>query len=182
MKQKIYISGKSIELDELYFKHRKSFIAFVKTSFSNIPSEDIEEIYNDSFLILIDKLNDAEFKLTCSIQTYINQIGKNKICDKFKKRCIQTDSIDDNIMANLFLICSDSDNDDNMDCDIISNCIDQQPSPCKDILISYYWENLSMKEIAKIYNYNSADVAKQQKSRCFAKIKEIIKEAIKNKK
>lgn len=182
MKQKIYISSKNIEIDELYYKHRKSFIAFARSSFSNISVEDIEEIYNDSFMVLIEKLqNDNNFKLTCSVQTYINQVGKNKICDKYKKRCIETNPIDENLMSNLKSICSDINNDEDTDCEIILNCIEDQPSPCKDILISYYWDNLSMKEIANIYNYNSPDVAKQQKSRCFAKIKEVIKEALKNK-
>ena len=51
--------------------------------------------------------------------------------------------------------------------------------PCKTILWSFYWEVESMKHIAELMNYNTADVAKTQKSKCMTKVKVAFEESIK---
>lgn len=51
--------------------------------------------------------------------------------------------------------------------DIVAN----MEEPCKTILWSYYWGGNNMKEIAEKMDYNNADVAKSQKSRCLSKVK-----------
>lgn len=46
---------------------------------------------------------------------------------------------------------------------------------CRKILYAYYYDELSMKEIAIKLNYSNADTAKQQKSRCFSKFSSYVK-------
>lgn len=45
------------------------------------------------------------------------------------------------------------------------------PDPCNNILKLYYFDDLSMKEIADTMNYRSANTAKTTKNRCMDKLK-----------
>ena len=47
--------------------------------------------------------------------------------------------------------------------------------PCNSILTLYYWDEKSMKEIADLKEYSSADSAKSQKNKCMNKLKAYIK-------
>ena len=54
------------------------------------------------------------------------------------------------------------------------------PSPCEEILWSYYGDGLQMKEIAELIGFNGPDSVKSKKSQCMGKLKDrfmrIIKE------
>ena len=49
----------------------------------------------------------------------------------------------------------------------------QMSEKCKDIISYFYIDKRSMTEIAEIMEFNSADVAKTTKSRCFKKFRDI---------
>ena len=71
-------------------------MAFVRSYFPNFSLQDAEEIYNDSFLVTYNDIQTGKLNnMTCSLQTYINQVGKYKIFDFYKKRKIQTDYFED---------------------------------------------------------------------------------------
>ena len=52
------------------------------------------------------------------------------------------------------------------------------PDPCNKILKLYYFDDLSMKEIADTMNYNSSRSAITTKNRCMDKLKERVKNAV----
>ncbi|MDO4557066.1 MAG: hypothetical protein Q4B70_18300, partial [Lachnospiraceae bacterium] len=69
-------------LAKVYDKHKSGFMAFVRSCFPNFSVQDAEEIYNDSFLVTYNDIQTGKLNnLTCSLQTYINQVGKYKIFD-----------------------------------------------------------------------------------------------------
>lgn len=45
---------------------------------------------------------------------------------------------------------------------------------CQKILIHYYYERLKMKEIMKLMNFSSEQVAKNKKSACMKKLREVV--------
>ena len=56
-------------------------------------------------------------------------------------------------------------------CSIVQDMLKQLPSPCKELLWSYYRDALSMKAIANMFNYASESVAKVTKHRCQEKFR-----------
>ena len=52
------------------------------------------------------------------------------------------------------------------------------PDPCNKILKLYYFDDLSMKQIADAMNYNSSRSAITTKNRCMDKLKERVKNAV----
>lgn len=54
---------------------------------------------------------------------------------------------------------------------IIRKAINELTDVCRNILVAYYCDELSMKAIAEKLGYNNADTAKNQKGRCYKKFK-----------
>ncbi len=53
----------------------------------------------------------------------------------------------------------------------IISAIDTLGEPCRSLLIGFYYEKLSMEELANKLNYKNENVAKQQKLRCKDRLK-----------
>lgn len=86
--------------------------------------------------------------------------------DSLKRVFINTyDDYDD------YLSFSDDDIAEDNRLGIIRKAIRELTEVCRNILIAYYCDELSMKTIAEKLGYNNADTAKQQKSRCFNKFR-----------
>ena len=74
------------EVSRIYSELRAGFFVYNRIAFPMIREEDREEIYNDSFIALCNNISSGKLQqLTCSLQTYINQIGKNKTIDLLRK-------------------------------------------------------------------------------------------------
>jgi RNA polymerase sigma factor (sigma-70 family) len=64
--------------------------------------------------------------------------------------------------------------DKNMVC--IEQALEKLGEPCKTILTDYYFRKLSMQDIAEKMNYTNADNAKNQKYKCFNRLKKRVLE------
>lgn len=171
-------------LTKIYNSHKSGFIAFVRSKFSGFPLSDTEEIYNDSFLALYENIQSGKLtSLTCSLQTYINQIGRNKILDYYKKRRIEVDYFED-IGTSDF---ADNINEvwDNLSPDrktVLYNFLEKMDDVnCKKIIFAFYYDGLSMDTIANSLNLKNADVAKTTKNRCLQKMKKTFRGLIEKK-
>ena len=74
--------------DPQYFKniyndHRGYSLRFMSKIHSDY--EDIQDVYQDSVLVLYEKLKSPDFQLTHSIQTYLNSICRNQLITKHRK-------------------------------------------------------------------------------------------------
>lgn len=63
---------------------------------------------------------------------------------------------------------------------IIYATVNLMKEPCAPILNKFYWEKKSFETIARELNYSNADSAKNQKARCYKKLKDIIKNKLIN--
>lgn len=61
----------------------------------------------------------------------------------------------------------------------VYDIVTKMNDPCKSVLWSYYWEGMSMREIADMMGYSNARVATSQKSRCMNKVKEVMEDFLK---
>ena len=58
---------------------------------------------------------------------------------------------------------------------IIHECIDKLDDTCKKVLSYYYFDGMSMKEIAEKIGFANTDTTKTKKYKCKKKLDEIIK-------
>jgi RNA polymerase sigma-70 factor (ECF subfamily) len=139
---------------------------------------DAEDAYQDAFLAVYQNIRDGKLTtLTVTFKTYLFSIGKNKIVDKFRKMQNEIELIP--LFSTIYYEAESIDEKKQM---LVYRSVTQMGDPCKTILYSFYYEEKSMNDIAKTFNYSSSDVAKQQKSRCMKKIATIINEQFKQEK
>lgn len=168
-------------LTKIYDTHKSSFMFFVKAYFPKFSTQDAEEIYNDSFYAVYNDIQSGKLtNLTCSLQTYLNQIGKYKILDFYKRRKIDVDYIEDfqrsDIADRIDDIWDNADTDRKIE--IYRFISEMDDVKCKQIIFFYYYDGWSMDAIAKGMDLKSADVAKTTKNRCMQKIKKVLNELL----
>lgn len=162
--------GNLEELDKIYLEVKPKFFSFASNTFSEITTEEIEDVYQDT---IIDFYNNIKRGLltaiTSSLSAYIIQIGKMKLIKlSDKKRIEQTtniNSIDDLIASQEY--------DHRID-DIVKFIFANTSESCKQILNLFYFNKKSMEEIATELGYKNADTVKSKKNRCISKISEQI--------
>lgn len=169
-------------LAKVYNTHKSGFMAFVRSYFPGFSLQDAEEIYNDSFLVTYNDIQTGKLNnLTCSLQTYINQVGKYKIFDFYKKKKIQTDYFEDIPVSDILggridEIWENATSERKIEIYTFIEKMDDVK--CKKIIFAYYYDGLSMDAIAKGMDMKNADVAKTTKSRCLRKMKKILNELL----
>ena len=58
---------------------------------------------------------------------------------------------------------------------IIAKCMDQLGDTCRKVLMYYYFDELSMQEIADKMGFANTDTAKTKKYKCKQKLDELVK-------
>ena len=58
---------------------------------------------------------------------------------------------------------------------ILAKCIDQLGETCKKVLMFYYFEEMSMQDIADKLGFANTDTAKTKKYKCKKKLDELVK-------
>ena len=160
----------------VYNKHKAYCFNFMKTMFDDM--DEINDIYHDAISVLLEKVQNPGFSLSCSIQTYLNSVCRNQVLLRLKKRNKQAfmriNTGDEDFLENI----SDSVDDSIIIKNDLINVLDEiltdmkiGASKCHEILTRFWFENQSMEKIAYYIDYTNADNAKNQKFRCQEKLK-----------
>ena len=157
--------GDEKALEIIYAKYYRMMTKLVIT---NSGTEDeAQDVYQDALVVFWQKATSGNLVLTAKISTYIYSICKNlwrKELDR-KKR----------------LSNEEKDSPVTMDTEtaekerIIAECIDQLGDTCKKVLTYYYFDEMSMQDIADRLGFLNTDTAKTKKYKCKKKLDELIK-------
>lgn len=132
-----------------------------------------KDIFQDGLLILIEKLQQREFDLTCSVSTYLFSICKNLWMNQYRKDK-KTEKITDfggNLKVDIAIPILDKTPDIYED---VSNAINSLGDPCKQLLECFYYKKLSWDEISDSLGYSNAASARNQKYKCLERIKKTV--------
>jgi len=152
----------------LEFIYKKYYRMMTKLVITNSGTEDeARDIYQDGLVVFWQKARSGKLIMTSKISTYVYSICQNlwrKELDR-KKR----------------LSNEEKDAPQTLDMDtperekIIAQCIDQLGETCKRVLMYYYFDELSMQEIADKMGFANTDTAKTKKYKCKQKLDELVK-------
>lgn len=166
--------------DESYFtkvydEHKAYTIRFLNKM--NSDYDLISDLYQDAMILLYQKSKDPSFKLTCSIQTYINSVCRNQLLNNFRQnsKFITKEQDFNSSITDWFE--DDFDIEKEKRLKIIENALLQlkkSGEKCFEIIKRFFYEKQSMDEIAQALNYSNGDNVKNQKSRCQKKLKELV--------
>lgn len=128
-------------------------------------SELAQEIFNDSLLLLIEKLEDPRFELTSKLTSYLYGIARFLCLNHLRKehKSMELEWSDTLILNAADIGCEEEKEEQLKLLDQVLNSISEQ---CQKLFKLFYYDKLSMMTIADQLNYNSVNSAKTQKYKC----------------
>lgn len=152
----------------LEFIYKKYYRMMTKLVITNSGTEEeARDVYQDALVVFWQKARSGNLVLTAKMSTFIYSICQNlwrKELDR-KKR----------------LSNEEKDSPQSMDLDseernkIIGQCLNQLGETCRKVLMYYYFDEMSMQEIADKLGFANTDTAKTKKYKCKQKLDEIVK-------
>ena len=152
----------------LEFIYKKYYRMMTKLVITNSGTEEeARDVYQDALVVFWQKARSGNLVLTSKMSTYIYSICQNlwrKELDR-KKR----------------LSNEEKDTAESLDLDsperekIIAKCLDQLGETCRKVLMYYYFDEMSMQEIADKLGFVNTDTAKTKKYKCKQKLDELVK-------
>lgn len=169
------------ELNSFFAHMEKKSIALLRKNYS-FSQETAEDIYQDSCLAMYENIHTGKLTtLTSKASTYFTQIcifqALKKIRDTKPSDTMNKDSYDFNKIDKLvgldggFTVGQQQ---------AMEKIIKSLPTPCNQILWSYYYDEMSLEEIAQIINFSNTNSVKAKKSQCMSKLKDKYSNVIKN--
>lgn len=168
-------------------KNMKSgFASIIGQAFysGNISNEDIEDIFQESCIVLMQKVKSGSVTVSRegALFSYLVQIGKLTACNLIRKRKDITSEDVVTISDNLHKEYEDISVDEKQKSqdEFLDRVFDSLPSDCKTLLKHFYWGRKPMDQIASILGMRNADSAKTKKNKCMNKFKDIAARLIEN--
>jgi RNA polymerase sigma factor (sigma-70 family) len=158
-------SGDEKALEFLYKKYYRMMTKMVITNSGT--EEEARDIYQDALIVFWQKATSGNLVMTSKISTYIYSICQNlwrKELDRKKRLSNETNDTPVSI---------DTDSAEREK--IIARCINQLGETCKKVLMYYYFEEMSMQDIAEKLGFANTDTAKTKKYKCKKKLDELVK-------
>jgi RNA polymerase sigma factor (sigma-70 family) len=152
----------------LEFLYQKYYRMMTKMVITNSGTEDeARDIYQDALVVFWQKARSGKLVMTAKMSTYVYSICQN-LWRKELERKKRFSS-------------EEKDSSHTMDMDsaerekIIGKCLDQLGETCRRVLMYYYFDELSMQDIADKMGFANTDTAKTKKYKCKQKLDELVK-------
>lgn len=146
-------------------------------SFGNISNEDIEDIFQESCIVLMQKVKSGGVAVSRegALFSYLVQIGKLTACNLIRKRKDITSEDVVTISDNLHKEYEDISVDEKQKSqdEFLDRVFDSLPSDCKTLLKHFYWGRKPMDRIASVLGMRNADSVKTKKNKCMNKFRNI---------
>ncbi|MFM7671172.1 MAG: RNA polymerase sigma factor [Bacteroidota bacterium] len=169
-------------LQGLATNDRKSVEAIYQGSYNSIQSliinnqgsiDDARDIFQETLIVLYEKVRQGDFELNCQIRTYLYAVSKRLWLKKLQQqRRMYTTWDDTNEPVSVDTDLERHEQED-ADYDRMQQAIQQLGEPCKSLLEAYYLRKQNMASIASEFGYTNADNAKNQKYKCLMRLKKI---------
>lgn len=158
---------------------KSGFVSIIGQAFSfgNISNEDIEDIFQESCIVLMHKVKSGGVAVSRegALFSYLVQIGKLTACNLIRKRKDITSEDVVTISDNLHKEYEDISVDEKQKSqdEFLDKVFDSLPSDCKTLLKHFYWGRKPMDRIASMLGMRNADSVKTKKNKCMNKFRNI---------
>jgi RNA polymerase sigma factor (sigma-70 family) len=140
----------------LYQKHYRMMVNLVT---KNSGEEDeAKDVYQDALIVFWEKVVSGDLVMTSKISTYLYSIVNNLWRKELNRKSkTSKEEADQPVYSN---------EDANEQIKAIRLCISKLGETCQKVLQMYYFDRMSMIEIAEKLNFSNADTAKTKKYKC----------------
>jgi RNA polymerase sigma factor (sigma-70 family) len=180
--EKILLQGLADEdrnsIEKIYREHFNMVQSMVINN--NGSSDDAADIFQESMIVLFEKVKTGQFELHCQLKTFIYAVCRRlwlKKLGQMQRYGSPVDSIEE-----LVSVDEDMETHENRqkEFSIMETAMGKIGEPCKSLLEAYYIQKKQMQAIAAEFGYTNADNAKTQKYKCLVRLKKLFFAQYKN--
>jgi RNA polymerase sigma factor (sigma-70 family) len=155
----------------LYDNYFDSVVALVQINGGS--EDDAADIFQETVMVLIDKVKTGQFRGDSSIKTFMIAIARNLWLQELRSR--NRRDARENKFGTAAPTAEDGEmrlfsKENNKVMDVIFEAVGDV---CTKILVGFYYEELSMRELLEKFNYENEQVLRNRKSKCMKKVKEL---------
>ena len=153
----------------LYHTHFGVLANYIRTNSGE--EEDAEDFFQEALVVFIKVVKQGKFRGDSSIKTFLYAIIRNLWRNELKRRnkaltretlyYEQSEQEEDTVRARV---------NEHEATQQIMAFFDQLGENCKKILVMFFYQEMSMKEIAQAMRYDSEQVARNTKYKCSKKL------------
>lgn len=158
----------------LYESNRRPVFAYVTRNSGT--EDDGEDMLQESLVVLWERVRSGQFEYTAKLSTFIYGIVKNIWSRRLARKRMETPTeLDPERHSDGAL----SPLEDLMECEeaeLVRTALERIGERCKQLLKLFYWEELSMEEIAVQMGFANSDSAKAKKYQCKKALETVLKE------
>ncbi|MCQ2369458.1 MAG: sigma-70 family RNA polymerase sigma factor [Paludibacteraceae bacterium] len=178
MKEFDYISEYALDPErataKLYDLYRYRFISYIQHQFSTLTAEDVEDIYNESILVVWENVGRGKLtsgNIRSSILTYIIGVGslkaKHLLSERKDTQFVELKDTDYEFGAELV------DYGESPVRQAVREILEKLDTRCRNLLDLFYTFGYEMATIAAKLGMPNADTAKAQKYKCMKRFEEL---------
>ena len=165
-------AGNDAALENLYIAERSPFLAWARKHFK-CSDDDAKELYQIIVLIAYDNIIQGRLKeMNCSMKSYLYAIAKNK-WKEWQRARNKIYHFDKPYFSDLL----HNDDAPRYSEAVVSKMykgLQRLGNPCRKLLEAYYYQKLSMTEIAKSMGYKNQSTTKNLKYKCLQRLKKML--------
>jgi len=140
---------------------------------NNGTDDDAKDIFQESVIVLYDKVKSGNFELNSKLKTFIYSVCRRLWLKRLKQLSRNSGSIKD--FEDVLPVEPDLERHEEKDRQFrqMEESLNKLGEPCKTIIEDFYINNRSMQEICAKFGYTNADNAKNQKYKCLQRLKKM---------
>jgi RNA polymerase sigma factor (sigma-70 family) len=166
-------SGMDAAIRFLYREHFELLSRYILNNSGN--EQDAEDIFQDVIVAFVNLVQAGKFRGESSIRTFLFSLNKNIWLNEIKRKGralvreekYERQNVKDEVTADMAMEIQQTKEG-------LMEVIDELGDKCKKILLLFYFENKSMKEIVAELPYENEQVVRNKKSKCLKKLEQII--------
>ena len=157
--------GDEEALEVVYQKNYRMMVRMVTSN--NGTEEEAKDVYQEAVVVFWQKANSGNLVLTSKMSTYIYSICLNLWRKELERKKRYSNEEKD---AKQY---QEQEKEEKVK--IIHEIMEKLDETCRKVLSYYYFDGLSMKDIAEKVGFANTDTAKTKKYKCKKKLDELIK-------
>ena len=152
----------------LEFLYRKNYRMVVRLIMRNSGTEEeAKDVFQDTLIVFWEKVRSHKLVLTSRISTYLFSVAHNLWRKELDRKLRNSGEMKEGVSLPEW--------ERSEKVEIIQQCLKSLSDTCRKILSLYYFDQLSMVDLAREMGFANADTAKTKKYKCKTELDKLVK-------
>lgn len=185
--ERIRLDSSLVEI--VYRRCKSNSMRFMRNRWSTTLEEDLEDIFQDAFIVLVERINGGGFNLTdgATFQTYLNSVCRNQLLRRYRDsgsfielNDVQIDETEnqdelvnsaqsDTFLSTITDYLTELEGENEPLFQALERAFGElrnRGGHCHEMLIMFWYQNCSIRELTEHFGYTTEVNTRNQKSRC----------------